>query len=69
MSVLARAAHDGALGNAGSRGLVGSDAGKRLRFRDTAVTLKRRIDLMLSLPIKSLDSIAIQREIKDIGTR
>ena len=47
----------------------GSDADKRLRFRDTAITLKRRIDLMLSLPIKSLDSMAIQRQIKDIGTR
>ncbi len=48
---------------------VGSDDGKRQRFRDTAVTLKRRIDLMLSLPIQSLDSMAIQRELKDIGTR
>lgn len=48
---------------------VGSDEDKRLRFRDTAVTLKRRIDLMLALPIKSLDSMAIQHEIKDIGTR
>jgi arsenate reductase len=46
---------------------VGSDEDKRLRFRDTAVTLKRRIDLMLSLPIKSLDSMAIQREIIEIG--
>ena len=33
----------------------------------TAVTLKRRIEVMLSLPIKSLDSMAIQREITDIG--
>jgi arsenate reductase len=36
-------------------------------FMSTAVTLKRRIELMLSLPIKSLDSMAIQREITDIG--
>lgn len=48
---------------------VGSDEDKRLRFRDTAVTLKRRIDLMLSLPIQSLDSMALQHEISDIGTR
>ena len=34
-----------------------------------SVTLKRRIDLMLWLPIKSLDSMAIRREIKEIGTR
>jgi arsenate reductase len=49
--------------------VVGSDADKRIRFRDTAITLKRRIDLMLSLPIESLDPIAIQRELRDIGKR
>jgi arsenate reductase len=38
-------------------------------FRDTAVVLKRRIELMLALPLASLDKMAIQREIKDIGTR
>jgi len=48
---------------------VGSDEDKRKQFRNTAVTLKRRIDLMLSLPIGSLDSMAIERELKDIGTR
>ena len=47
----------------------GSDEEKRIHFRDTAVTLKRRIDLMLSLPIQSLDSMALQQEIKDIGQR
>jgi arsenate reductase len=47
----------------------GSDDDKRQRFRDTVVTLKRRIELMLSLPIQSLDSMALQREVKDIGTR
>jgi len=34
---------------------------------DVAVTLKRRIDLMLTLPLKSLDAMAIQREITTIG--
>ena len=48
---------------------VGSDADKRAQFRAAAVTLKRRIDLMLSLPMASLDSMAIQRELKDIGSR
>jgi arsenate reductase (thioredoxin) len=48
---------------------VGSDEDKKAQFRNTAVTLKRRIDLMLSLPMSSLDSMAIQRELKDIGTR
>ena len=47
----------------------GSDAAKTKVFWDTAVVLKRRIELMLSLPLASLDKMAIQREIKDIGTR
>jgi arsenate reductase (thioredoxin) len=48
---------------------VGTDEEKRQQFRTTAVTLKRRIDLMLSLPIESLDSRALQRELKAIGKR
>jgi len=47
----------------------GSDEQKSKVFWDTAVILKRRIELMLSLPLHSLDKMAIQREIKDIGTR
>ena len=31
--------------------------------------MKRRIQLMLSLPLTSLDNMAIQRELKDIGSR
>ena len=46
---------------------VGADEGKRMQFRATAVTLKRRIDLMLSLPIESLDSMSLHHEVKDIG--
>jgi arsenate reductase len=47
----------------------GSDEEKRKQFRATAVTLKRRIDLMLALPIQSLDAMALRQEIKDIGQR
>lgn len=47
----------------------GPDAAIEKAFLDTFVTMKRRIQLMLSLPLASLDSLAIQREIKDIGTR
>jgi len=36
-------------------------------FWDTAMILRRRIELMLALPIDSLDSLAIQREIEAIG--
>ena len=45
----------------------GEDADKANVFMATAVTLKRRIELMLSLPIKRLDSMAIKREITEIG--
>lgn len=47
----------------------GSDEEKARAFMATAVTLKRRIELMLALPMQSLDSLAIQRELKDIGSR
>lgn len=47
----------------------GSDDQKAKLFWDTAVILKRRIELVLALPLASLDKMSIQREIKDIGTR
>ena len=47
----------------------GTDEEKAKVFWDTAVILKRRIELMLALPLGSLNRLAIQREIKDIGKR
>ncbi len=47
----------------------GSEEEKAKLFWDTAIILKRRLELMLALPLASLDRMAIQREIKDIGTR
>jgi arsenate reductase len=47
----------------------GTDEEKRMQFRDTAITLKRRIELMLALPMERLDAMAIHDEIKDIGKR
>ncbi len=47
----------------------GSEAVKAAAFGETAIVLKRRIELMLALPLDRLDKMAIQREIKDIGTR
>jgi arsenate reductase len=46
----------------------GSNEATERAFMDTALTLKRRIELMLALPLARLDSMAIQREIRDIGT-
>lgn len=45
----------------------GSDEAKAKAFHDTAITLKRRIELMMALPLASLDRLAIHKEIKDIG--
>ena len=36
-------------------------------FMNVAITLKRRIELMLALPIQRLDAIALQRQVQDIG--
>jgi arsenate reductase len=49
--------------------IEGTDEHKARFFWDTAVILKRRIELMLALPLASLDRMAIQREIRDIGNR
>lgn len=49
--------------------LEGSDEQKTKLFWDTAIVLKRRIELMLALPLASLDRMAIQRELRDIGHR
>ena len=46
----------------------GSDEVKRRVFKDAVIILKRRIELMLSLPLTSLDTMSLQRELKNIGT-
>jgi arsenate reductase len=38
-------------------------------FLDTALALRKRIELMLALPLDRLDHVAIRREVKGIGTR
>ena len=45
----------------------GRDEVKRKAFHDTVVGMKRRIELMLALPMASLNRMAIQREVRDIG--
>jgi arsenate reductase len=47
----------------------GDDAVREKAFRDAFITLKRRIELMLSLPLTSLDRMAIEKEVKGIGRR
>ena len=47
----------------------GSDDNKRKAFLDVAITLKRRIELLMALPMDKLEPLAIQHEIKQIGSR
>ena len=57
-------AHWGVPGPAGVRG---SQAEVKRAFRDAFFLLDRRISLFLSLPLASLDRLAIKKEIDDIG--
>ena len=45
----------------------GTEEQQRKAFTDAAITLRRRIELFLSLPLKSLDAMSLQRELRDIG--
>jgi arsenate reductase (thioredoxin) len=45
----------------------GTAEAKAQAFRDAAVTLRRRLELMLALPLERLDSMAVHKRVKDIG--
>ena len=47
--------------------LESSDDAKAKALLDTFVTMKQRIELLLALPISSLDAMALHREVKGIG--
>lgn len=47
--------------------VVGTEEQISRAFRDAFVTLERRISLFVSLPMASLDSLAIKKEIDRIG--
>ena len=47
--------------------IEGSDEQIARAFMATAITLKRRIELMLALPLQSLQGLSLQREIDQIG--
>jgi len=48
-------------------GVVGSPDEIAWAFRDAFVTLGRRIDLFLSLPMEKLDALAVKKEVDRIG--
>ena len=45
----------------------GSDEVKFKAFKETAIILKRRIELMLSLPLSKLDRMSLQHQVREIG--
>ncbi len=47
----------------------GSDEQRRKAFTDAALTLRRRIELFVSLPLERLDALSLQRELRAIGER
>jgi protein-tyrosine-phosphatase len=47
----------------------GTDEVKLRAFRETLLTLGRRIDLLLALPVEKLDRLVLEREVRDIGGR
>ena len=47
----------------------GSDDDKRRAFREAITHLRRRIDLLVSLPFEKLDRLSLQDRLRDIGRR
>ena len=47
----------------------GTDEQQRKAFTDAALTLRRRIELFLSLPLQRLDAMSLQHELRNIGTK
>ncbi len=47
----------------------GSEHVRQKAFVDTALLLKRRIELMLALPLSTLDRLSLQSAVRDIGTQ
>ncbi len=45
----------------------GDDHAVHRAFTDTAIALRRRIELMTALPIERLDRLALQRSVRDIA--
>jgi len=49
--------------------IEGSDEERRKAFMDTALTLRRRIELFLSLPFQRLDALSLQHALCALGRR
>lgn len=53
-------------GMADPAAVEGSEEAKRQAFHQVAVMMKRRLDIMQSLPLESLDRLAIQKQVREI---
>jgi len=49
-------------------GVEGSEAEQWVAFREAFATLEKRIKLFLSLPVASLDQMALKTRLREIGT-
>jgi arsenate reductase (thioredoxin) len=47
----------------------GTDEQRWQAFRDTAAALRRRIELLASLPLDKLDRLSLQNKVRDIGRK
>jgi arsenate reductase len=47
----------------------GDENTRRRAFRDALLVLRRRIDLLAALPADGLDRLALERRVREIGTR
>jgi arsenate reductase (thioredoxin) len=48
--------------------VMGTDQEKRRAFDDTVLTISRRLDLFLALPIEKLSRLALEHRVREIGT-
>ena len=47
--------------------VVGDDATRRAAFREALVLLRRRVELMLALPLEKLERMALEARVRAIG--
>ena len=67
MPGLARAADDRALGMPDPAAATGNEAEVRLAFADAMRMLTNRINIFVSLPMRSLDQLSLQKQLDAIG--
>jgi arsenate reductase len=48
--------------------VVGDEAARRAAFRDALLLIRRRVELMLALPLEKLERLAIEARVRAIGT-